>query len=168
MKALTHVSAGMLTGIAFISCCSLDANSSVMVIAGSCIGSLLPDIDICTSKVGRIVQPASFLVQLIFGHRNMFHSPLPYTLFFFGYIYAFLQSSWPAPWLMNAIGLLFGSFSHLLLDMLNPAGIPLFWPFVLRRISLAPFKSGGIVDYCLCLILSCLTCYFSLQLIGLF
>lgn len=160
MKALTHISTGALTGLALSAISEADPAASAIVVASCCFGSLLPDIDHCSSAIGRLIKPASFLTQLLFGHRNMMHSPLPYTIAFFCFIINRVSDTGEAiPNFLQMIGVMLGVGSHLTLDMFNPMGIPLLWPFHLRRFSLADFKSGGVVDTVLGIILSILAIY---------
>lgn len=147
MKGVTHLSAGVITGAAISVCCNLSTSDTLIVLTGSAIGSLIPDIDICTSKMGRLMPPASFLIQTFIGHRTLFHAPLPYIVL--------LSLCWLR---IPSLGLWFaaagvGILTHLLLDMLNPSGVPLLWPSA-KRFSLATLQSGGLVDKILSLVLS--------------
>lgn len=160
MMGVTHAAAGVAAGTFLCMHLNLPAEQ-ILPVAGVCVaGSLIPDIDVCTSKVGRLVAPASFLIQLFFGHRTIFHAPL---------LYAVLLG---AGWIMlpnygiylAAAGI--GILTHLLLDMLNHAGIPLFWPLSIRvRIPIC--KSGGIVDYLLFAALTVLAVFMTVKAFGI-
>lgn len=140
MKGFTHLSAGAVTGIA------LYAGNPVGIIlkaAGiSAIGALLPDIDRSTSKISKICRPASMAVELICGHRGVFHSLLLWTAMISAW---YLIKPEQILWIKAAAG---GIASHLFLDILNPSGVPLLWPLK-KRFSLAKLKSGGLTDFLL-------------------
>lgn len=106
------------------------------------IGSLMPDIDICESWIGRrlgiISKPASW----IFGHRGFFHSvwaggilSLIFGLFF--------HSFW--------LGFLIGYLSHMLIDGLTKEGVALFYPSKFRIKGFV--KTGGVLEWLLFLVL---------------
>lgn len=140
MKGLTHLSAGALTGMALY---AGNPSETILMAAGiSAVGALIPDIDVSTSKIARICRPASMAVELICGHRGVFHGLLLWTAAISAW---YLIKPEHLPWIKAAAG---GIASHLILDMLNPAGVPLLWPLK-KRISLATFKSGGLTDFLL-------------------
>ncbi|MCK8823812.1 metal-dependent hydrolase [Fuchsiella alkaliacetigena] len=90
------------------------------------IGALLPDIDHANSKITSKLKPLNWITRL-FGikHRGITHSLIGLALFYM-LINKILALGW-----INQIwyyGLLLGYISHLLADMLNPTGIPLFFP----------------------------------------
>ncbi|MFT4304298.1 MAG: metal-dependent hydrolase [Candidatus Woesearchaeota archaeon] len=91
------------------------------------VGSLLPDIDKHTSFIGRKIKLMSFSLELIFSHRGLFHSLWV----------AFLC-------LFISFELFIGYLSHLILDMLNPKGVKLFWPWFKVK---GHIKSGGLTDF---------------------
>ena len=150
MKGFTHLAAGALAGYALFSGSS--PKTMLLTCGVSAIGSLLPDIDIGSSKIAGICRPAAFGIQLIFGHRGVFHSLL---------LWGGLAATWyilapnHLPWILAA-GC--GIGSHLLLDTLNPTGVPLLWPLS-KRISLAKSRSGGLMDFLLGLLLTALFLY---------
>ncbi len=152
MKGRTHLSAGLLLGTAMTSVAPIAAllpigapmtnvPNALAVIGAAGLGALLPDLDCCTSKLGRKVAPASLAIQLFIGHRTLFHAPLLFALKFLP-VYAML---WYAA--------LLGVASHLLLDTFNAAGVP--WLYPLKwKLHLAKFRSGGIVDNILGILLA--------------
>ena len=98
-----------------------------IIAVGCCIlGSVFPDIDISTSKIGSIVKPLSTMINKTVGHRTMLHSPLLYLVLVY-LSYRFWPFGWP-----YVLSFVFGAFSHLALDFFNPAGIPIFWPVQTR------------------------------------
>lgn len=116
-----------------------------LILAGG-LGGLLPDIDTATSKLGRKLWPASMTIQLVIGHRTLFHAPILYlALYFVGLHFAPAAS-------LYILAATLGAASHLVLDILNPSGIPLLWPWK-KRFHLARFNVGGWVDILLQLLL---------------
>ncbi|WP_027339109.1 metal-dependent hydrolase [Halonatronum saccharophilum] len=93
---------------------------------GAIIGALMPDIDHASSKAGRALWFISKPLK-IFGvkHRGITHSILGLVLFFF-----LTGEMVKAGWINELIwyGLVIGYLSHLIADMLNVHGIPLFYP----------------------------------------
>lgn len=131
--------------------------SSALIISGSTIGSLAPDIDHPTSTVGRkfILKPISIFINKVFGHRTITHSVvmsifmtlilLSSTLLFTGvpnFIYTNL-----------VIGFCVGWFSHLLLDLLTVKGIPVFYPFIKKKYNLLKFRTDRDEEFVSMLIL---------------
>jgi len=92
-------------------------------------GAMLPDIDTPTSKISH---QASAIPSLFLEHRGITHS-----LFFAA------ASTLISPWL--SLGIL----THIALDILNAAGVRLFWPHK-KRISLRRIRTGSLLDYVLC------------------
>jgi membrane-bound metal-dependent hydrolase YbcI (DUF457 family) len=97
--------------------------------------SILPDIDLYKSKLGKKIPVISIPLNLI-GHRGIMHSfTIPFilsVLFFYIDINA-------------AMGIFIGYSSHLFLDMLNYKGLKPFWPLPWKIKGFC--KSGGIVDW---------------------
>lgn len=129
----THIVGGILVGLIVTQ--ALEINAGYSVVAG--VSALFPDIDQPTSKIGQRI-PGSFLIKLIFGHRNFWHSLLAALLLFLAFS-SFLPQHF-------AVLVLAGYLSHLLLDMLTPAGVPLFYPFT-KRFSIPLTKTGGLIEY---------------------
>jgi inner membrane protein len=88
--------------------------------------SLLPDIDLPTSKVGRILFWASTRMERNFGHRTITHSLL--ALLTVAALASFLYLFEPV-WFWAVVG---GYWSHLWIDMANIRGADLFWPSPVR------------------------------------
>lgn len=123
------------------------ANVGILV-ASSWLGSLLPDIDHPTSTMSKQFWFVSFpyrILQFIFGkfkatkdfvgHRGITHSILFMLIPIV--IMAFVHNPWV--WI-SMTGLTIGMFSHLIMDMLNPMGVPLLLPFVRKKFRLLPKK----------------------------
>lgn len=101
-------------------------------IIASCIGSLLPDLDNPHSLLGRRVPLLSIIGG---GHRAWMHSLFGTAMF--SLIAYFIDKS-------TAYALAIGCLTHLFLDMLNPAGVKLFWPFG-RRMHLLDLQSRSLI-----------------------
>lgn len=145
MTGTTHLAAGAALGLFISSQYNLSLSYTLAVTTCTAAGSLIPDIDSMTSTLGRRSGLTSVLIQLFIGHRTLFHAPILYialTLMVAG-IYP------PGRLLILAVAA--GIGSHLLLDMCNGPGIPLFWPLNIR-VSLAKFRTGGVMDRLLCVI----------------
>lgn len=112
------------------------------------VGSLLPDIDHPTSTFSKkffLLSLPYRLLQLIFGsfkatkdfvgHRGITHSLL-FALIFVVPVF-FIENMWI---ILALISIAIGIVSHLLMDMLNPTGVPLFLPFVKKKFRLLPKK----------------------------
>lgn len=141
MTGNTHIAAGAVTGLFISSYLHLPILETVIVTSISAFTSLIPDIDNATSKLGRKNKLASFLIQLFIGHRTFFHAPLLYL----GLVFMIARID-PSGLLALAFGL--GTGTHLFLDLMNPLGIPLLWPFS-KRYHIANFRSGGAADFVL-------------------
>lgn len=93
------------------------------------VASLLPDMDLPPSKIGRLFWFVSVPLERRFGHRTLTHS-----LLMLGSV---AVVSYPLTWLQPlywgcAVG---GYGSHLWLDMLNVRGVDLFWPSSARLVA---------------------------------
>lgn len=81
----THIAATIIPSLYLISELDLyNLNPIYPLLSLSCcvLGSLLPDIDIPTSFIGRILLPLSILINKLFHHRGLFHSIIFYTFIF--------------------------------------------------------------------------------------
>lgn len=150
MNNKTHKIGGICSGlIASTLLCSSNFGleggiASALIISGSVIGSLAPDIDHPQSKVGRkfILKPISIFINKVFGHRTITHSIvmlifmttvlLSSTLVFTG-ISNFIYSN-------LILGFCIGWFSHLFLDALTVDGIPVFYPFIKKKYNLLKIR----------------------------
>lgn len=146
MIALTHMAAGALAG--YILSAGHPPETALLLTGISTLGALLPDIDVGTSKIAGFCRPAAYTIQFLFGHRGICHSLL---------LWAVLLLLWhrhhPNLALCNA-AVACGILSHLILDLFNPSGIPLLWPIPIR-IHLGIFRTGGLFDWILGILLTC-------------
>jgi inner membrane protein len=124
-----------LLGLVFINMFKIEGWYLFLIAAMFMAG--LPDIDIETSAFGKKAKPLSFMINLLFGHRGLFHSFI-FAIFLFFVIDIFGGK------VMSA-GVLLGYSSHLILDGLTKQGIMPFIPF--SRLKIKGFiRSGGLLD----------------------
>lgn len=128
MDGKTHLLAGVVAGSGIVyleSKIGIDINdlNNTLLIAGCGVGSLLADIDIDNSMLGRFIPGWIF-----FEHRTVTHS-----IFFIGVVgligYLFNIN------LALNIGIMVGMVTHLLLDGTTPLGLPyLMFPFKVNQV----------------------------------
>lgn len=124
MDGKTHLAAGVMTGAGVVYLknklgVDINALDSALFVAGCSLGSLLPDIDIDNSMLGRFIPG-----WLFWEHRTVTHS-----IFFMGVV-GFLGLLFKVSLALN-IGLIVGIGTHLILDGITPMGLPyLLFPFV--------------------------------------
>lgn len=154
MNKPTHV----LGGIALSLGCGVSINlpeqsllSLGCLVAASTFGAILPDIDKKNTAISNKHPIISFVVRLVTTHRGITHTILA-LLILAGLLYFSVRALGIAPVIWSYYGLITGYMSHLILDMLNPEGIPLFFP-VKFKISILKIKTGGIGEYIIRLIL---------------
>jgi len=136
MQGTTHIIGGVAVGMLCASALGLQGAAFVGAIGVATVGSLFPDIDTKTSRMGSKVKPVSVVISKAFGHRTLFHSPILYvTMYLMGL-------HWLPQYKEVLDCFIAGVVSHLFLDMLNVKGIPLFYPFK-RMYHLAGIKTGG-------------------------
>ena len=142
MQGKQHIAGGIIAaGISFGAAYIIDPDISMDLIyyAGAAVlGSLLPDIDLPKSKLGRLLKPISWPVNKLFGHRTITHS----ALWLIPYFILYLKCA-PYPPIAHIVtGLALGHISHLLCDMTTPKGVPLLYPFSRHCMNLTKKYSG--------------------------
>ena len=100
MTGKTHIAAGLAVSIA------LGLNAPQIALAA--LGSILPDIDHSGSTLGKLIKPISRHIR----HRGVTHSLL-----------FLIASMFISPYL--ALGVM----THIVLDLLNPKGVELLYPW---------------------------------------
>ena len=122
LTGVTHLAAGLAMA-------TLMPEQTLSVTAAIAIGSVLPDIDKESSIIGRYIP----VIPRLLKHRGFTHYPL----------LAFAVGFFNLP-------LAIGMWSHLMLDALNPDGLPILGPFFRKKISIPLFSllfpSGGFID----------------------
>ena len=93
------------------------------------VASLGPDVDLPTSKIGRLCFWLSVPLERRFGHRTLTHSAV--GLLIVAAVAAPLW--WVDPLYFWCV--LGGYWSHLWIDMLNIRGVDLFWPSPVRLVT---------------------------------
>lgn len=144
----THAAGGFIAGYLLTGSLSCGAVAAA--------AALLPDVESPKSFVGQKLPGVSHAGELVFGHRQAFHS-LPAAVGFLIVAFVFSKSvHLPSYFAFAGFA---GYLSHLLLDTFNPAGVPWLWPFKLRfRIPLT--QSGGPLEKVLVLPALTLACLF--------
>ncbi len=104
--------------------------SPAILIAGTAIGSLAPDIDVPTSIMGKMVLPVSFIINKIFGHRTITHDPIIWIP-----LSVFLTIKYPV-----LFGFFFGYLGHLFLDSFTAGGIPVCFLLNKKPFHLLPYR----------------------------
>ena len=160
MNAPTHIAGGMTASAVYL----LATNSNLppyltlAALSLGAVGGLLPDIDHPSSTISKVLKPISFIVTKITSHRGIFHAPLFYLVLF-------ALTFWicPAKYQIWGNVLFCGIASHLILDFLNSAGIPLFFPLDKEKRNLLRIKTNGagemfirFILYIVCIFLSCI------------
>ncbi len=120
MISATHISFGVLLTEFIFTSLGVEPNTSTLALSG--IGSLLPDIDTPKSAIGRIF-PFSKIIEQKYGHRQITHSWL-FILISLILFCPFLFF-WGA---LKYTAIIIGVISHIMIDMANPSGVPLFYP----------------------------------------
>ena len=141
MNGATHMAGGVAAAGAYLIATQqiLPPHLALAALGAGLVGGLLPDIDHPGSTISHTLKPVNALVSFIFTHRGFFHTPI---------LYLVLWSLWiwlcPQPEYLIWGNLVFcGIVSHLVLDLLNPGGIPVFFPFDRERHRLAHIRTGG-------------------------
>lgn len=144
MKGKNHLITGVLGGTA-AAVFTYNGNliASGILLAASTLGSVVPDIDLPNSTLGKKIKPISFIINKLFGHRTITHTPL-WLIPLFLLLQFFISSSKPEYAVFALIGYINGFVLHLLGDLFSKSGIPMFYPFKRKRYSLSPFKSGSL------------------------
>lgn len=151
MTYKTHLMGGVLSAVVVTKfAMNPDLELLPFFIGGTLFGSLFPDIDHTSSYIGRRLKPASLIVNTLVGHRGATHSLLINIPFIaalsvlsirFQHIVALDISK------MFILGLFIGILSHLLLDSFTKSGVPLFYPFLDKKISILPIRTGGFFEF---------------------
>lgn len=164
MTGKTHEKIGFITPILLttIYCVKqktgVDFLDIILLTAFSTFGSTLPDIDQTQSKSGKKMPITSHIIKLVnkiskklklkrtfkaTGHRGLTHSFLFW--FFFFTVFTILNQNihFIEPIVWSVYGLFLGIATHLILDMFNPTGIPLFAPVSYINFHLAKIKTDS-------------------------
>lgn len=152
MTGKTHIALGVLIGTSYGMHAAHDISTFAGIVGTSALFSIVPDICHAGSKLGKKIWPISTLISLIFGHRTLTHSV--FFVLFASILLIMLNVN--ALYVISAV---LGIISHLILDMLTPRGVTLFFPWNKKIIFPLTFKTGGILDLSLATTFSILTMY---------
>lgn len=86
MKGNVHLSFGLATGISTVIVLNnviTEPEKQLAFVTASAVGAILTDIDNNESMIGRDLRPFSTIIQKIFGHRYLIHSPFFILLFYY-------------------------------------------------------------------------------------
>lgn len=144
MTGKTHVAFGAgiaMLGSVYYASNGYDMASNSLLFAGCILGSLFPDIDSPKSILSQHIPLLPKIINKVFGHRNFIHSPFFLALLSYGIIYFYPDAK------HFIYGFILGFCSHLLLDMCNRAGIPIFYPISKYRFHFLDTKSGAKYEF---------------------
>lgn len=115
-----------------------------ILFSGAIIGSLMPDIDHTGSTIGHKLKLASNIISNLFGHRGITHAPIIHILITVMLLLlgGTLNDFPKLMYISFVIGLFIGGISHLILDSMTIAGIPLLYPFIKKKYRIAKFTTG--------------------------
>lgn len=113
------------------------------------VGSLLPDLDHPKSWISKRT------IILHYPFRKLGHRKATHSLFAAVLLWAILT----LPFGVNfvALGGLLGYTSHLLLDMLNPMGVPLLYPISRDKYKIGKIHTGDTGEYIVAILLVALS-----------
>ncbi|WP_162007875.1 metal-dependent hydrolase [Heliorestis convoluta] len=107
------------------------------------LGSLLPDIDHPSSKLGSKLLLLPSLLKITIGHRGPTHSIVGAVTVSF-LVWLLLSMIYPLTNMALYVLLLAGYISHLVLDSLNPQGVAWLWPVTRKKFRIPMFDTGGV------------------------
>jgi len=136
----THFLAGAAAGLLLAG--QTDIKTAVLSAGVAGIAALLPDIDSPDSKIGRLIPVIPRLFKTVAGHRGAMHSAIG-AIAMFILVALFLRWGTHVPRLHDLI--LMGCLSHLVMDSLNPQGVPWLWPYG-THFGLPLVQTGSILE----------------------
>ncbi len=116
-----------------------------MIASGGLIfGSLFPDIDKHNSYLSQKLKPLSMITSKVLKHREFTHSIVG-TIILSLIMNIILNGFNLTSEVINILFLSFtiGIISHILLDMLTPAGVVLFYPIYRKKVKLISLKTSN-------------------------
>ncbi len=146
MKGKNHIVAGVCTAGCLVASAVIEHEAGIIPIVGmaaaACFGSLFPDIDSRTSKLGKKMKIMSWLCSKVFGHRGFLHSPLFVALLYLIFWMVFDRNGITQ---YNYIwgGFLAGILMHFMCDMATKGGLPLLYPLARYRFGFGVLESGS-------------------------
>ena len=144
MLAPTHGVLGVFLTLIILAVFGIQESLHWSILLAAVIGSIMPDLDHPRSAVGRIFFFLSVPLERKFGHRTVTHSLLGWAIgtavaaVLIGIIWlfylSFIQVRFSLPVISADLVIRWiaafsiGYVSHVLIDMINPRGVQLFWP----------------------------------------
>lgn len=135
MTYRTHVIGGIALATLMSSVVEPQMGSEVILYYGmAVVGSILPDIDHPKSWLSQKI-PVLHYPFRVFGHRGATHSLLAVAmiLIIMGAIFGGSGIT---------MGIVIGYMSHILLDTLNPRGVPLLYPLTKEKYKIGRIHTG--------------------------
>jgi len=134
MTSSSHLASSAL--IYLIGCSVVEHPPTIQGVVATAAGSLLPDIDLPTSAIGRPFFPIASWMNRKIGHRTLTHSFVGTLLFaLLVFMIGWALRAWlGTPAVSYAWFLTLGFASHILVDTLNKTGVDLFWPARVRGV----------------------------------
>lgn len=162
MTGKHHLTAGTVVGLCTATSLIVSGVRNPIFIGGTILtamlGSLFPDLDSRTSKLGSKLKLTSAIISKLFGHRGFFHSLL-FSLVMAGLcIFAFWKYD-ISEYIYLWQGFIIGILNHLFCDMFTKGGVPFLYPFCKTKFRLTKMKSGSKFET-LSLSIVCLLCIF--------
>ena len=150
MNGETHKLGGVCTGIITSSLLLAQPYTSEKIlltgvlIGGSILGSLIPDIDHKESKIGNKMKITSTIINKLCEHRGITHAPILYIIIFGALLFPIiLSNNFLNTLSFNlTIGIFIGVISHLFLDSLTISGIPFLYPFKKKKYHLFNYSTN--------------------------
>ena len=137
MMFKTHLAIGFFISILMLQ--FFEIEKQLIFVFFVVLASVIPDIDITTSKVGKKTKPISWILQFLFGHRGIVHS-------IFMPIFLYMLLTFIGLGKTVAMGVFIGYFIHLFADAMTRQGVMFLAPISIVKIS-GPIRSNGIFDY---------------------
>lgn len=144
MLAPTHGVFGVFLTLIILAVFGIQESLHWSILLVAVIGSMMPDLDHPRSLVGRLFFFVSIPLERKFGHRTVTHSILGWAIstalaavvigLTWLVYHSLIQPRFPLPIISSALAIRWiaafsiGYLSHILIDMVNPRGVQLFWP----------------------------------------
>lgn len=136
MNYQTHFAGGLAAGAALVSFTHAPPGAMLPALAVAGLAALLPDIDHGGSLPNKLLGIGGTVVSAVVSHRSATHS----LMAVFALVFALGLLGVPQLYVLAAGA---GALSHLVLDSLNPQGVP--WLLMLngRKFGLPLVVTGG-------------------------
>lgn len=142
MTGKTHLACGAMASAGAAILLRPIEGSLILALAAGIAGSAFPDIDHPNSIISKKLKMGGKIIPFFFSHRGIFHTPFLYAMI--GLLLLLFHPSASIQTYLTFF--MIGAGSHILLDLLNPGGIPVFYPITKKKHSLLHIPSSGIAD----------------------